>query len=103
MDWETIWRNFTEMPLLTPVLNLYYRFMDIKRHDRFPFYIYPQAKQWISFEDTVINFIDWLVDAHEQERNNADFNRSFYQRATYVYENFLRYQNDTLCNIMFDT
>jgi hypothetical protein len=77
--------------------------MNIKRHDHMPFYIYPQAKSWISFEDTVLTFIDWLVDAHEQERNTADKNRSFYQRVTYVYSNFLRYQNDTLANLMFDT
>ena len=44
-----------------------------------------------------------MVDAHEQERNTQDFKRSFYQRAGYVYANYLRYQNDTLCNLMFDT
>ena len=68
-----------------------------------PFYIYPTAKAWISFEDTFITFLDWLVDAHEVERNDADKNRSFYQRAAYVMDNYLRYQNDTMCNLMFDT
>lgn len=77
--------------------------MNIKRHDHFPFYIYPQAKSWISFEDTIITFIDWLIDAHEQERNKSDVHRSFYQRCVYVSSNFLRYQNDTLGNLMFDT
>jgi len=91
MDWQTIWRDFTEQPITTPFFSLYTKFMNIKRHDHFPFYIYPQAKSWISFEDTIITFIDWLVDAHEQERNSADLNRSFYQRAAYVYNNYLRY------------
>ena len=73
------------------MFSLYYQFMDIKRYDRFPFYIYPQAKQWISFEDTFINFLDYAVDAHEQERNRADKNRSFYQRSVYVMDNYLRF------------
>ena len=68
-----------------------------------PFYIYPSAKSWISFEDTIITFLDWLVDAHEQERNTNDRNRSFYQRTAYVYKNFLRYNNDTIANCMFDS
>ena len=68
-----------------------------------PFYIYPQAKSWISFEDTILTFLDWAVDAHEIERNKEDINRTFYQRSLYVYENFLRYQNDTMANLMFDT
>ena len=84
-------------------MGLYYNFMSIKRYDKMPFYIYPQAKQWISFEDTILTFIDWAVDAHEIERNKADKNRTFYQRSLYVYENFLRYQNDTMANVMFDT
>lgn len=65
MDWETVWRNFSEQPLFTPVFHLYHRILDIKRHDKMPFYIYPHAKKWISFEDSFITFIDWLVDAHE--------------------------------------
>ena len=85
------------------MLGLYFNFMNIKRYEHMPFYIYPSAKSWISFEDTIITFIDWAVDAHELERNKEDKNRSFYQRSLYVYENFLRYQNETLGNIMFDT
>lgn len=77
--------------------------MDIKRYEHFPFYIYPQVKSWISFEDTIITFLDYMVDAHEQERNRADNHRSFYQRSIYVWDNFLRYQNDTMANLMFDT
>ena len=77
--------------------------MDIKRYDHMPFYFYPYAKQWISYEDTIITFLDWMVDAHEQERNSADHTRSFYQRSIYVYNNFLRYQNDTMANLMYDS
>ena len=88
---------------MSPVFNLYYQFMNIKRYDHFPFYIYPRARQWISFEDTFINFLDYLVDAHEQERNHSDKNMGFYQRSIYFYDNFLRYQNDTVANLMFDT
>ena len=92
-----------EQPLAAPLLGLYYNFMNIKRYEHMPFYIYPSAKSWISFEDDILKFIDWMVDAHELERNKGDRNRSFYQRSVYVYENFLRYQNETFANIMFDT
>jgi hypothetical protein len=103
VDWTSFWRDFQEQPLLTPLFNLYYQFMEIKRYDHMPFYFYPYAKQWISFEDTIITFLDWLCDAHEQERNTNDKNRTFYQRSIYVYQNFLRYNNDTVANLMFDT
>ncbi|HVW99076.1 MAG TPA: hypothetical protein VHA52_01335 [Candidatus Babeliaceae bacterium] len=43
------------------------------------------------------------MDAHEQERNTADRNRSFYQRTVYVWDNWPRYTNDTVANLMFDT
>ena len=59
--------------------------MDIKRYDHMPFYFYPHAKKWISFEDSFITFLDWLVDAHECERNKSDINRSFYYRSNYFY------------------
>jgi len=68
-----------------------------------PFYIYPHAKKWISFEDTLLTFVDWAIDAHEDSRNKSDKNRSFYQRASYFYYNYLRWQNDTVANLMFDT
>lgn len=77
--------------------------MNIKRHEHFPFYIYPAARSWISFEDTFLTFVDWLVDAHEQERNKSDFNRTFYQRSVYLYENWMHYSNDTVANLMYDT
>lgn len=98
-----MWRDFSNQPAAGPLLGLYYNFMNIKRYDHMPFYIYPSAKSWISFEDTIITFLDWLVDAHELERNKSDSARTFYQRSLYVYENFLRYQNDTMANVMFDT
>ena len=50
-----------------------------------------------------MNYIDWGVDAHEEARNPEDRNRNFYRRSVYVYNNFLRYQNTTVCNVMFDT
>ena len=102
MDWTSLSRDIKEQPLAAPLIGLYYNFMNIKRYDHFPFYIYPRAKQWISFEDTILTFLDWAVDAHELERNTADKNRTFYQRTLYVYENFLRYQNETIANAMFD-
>jgi len=103
MDWQSLWRDFSEQPAAAPLLGLYYKFRNIKRYEHMPFYIYPSAKSWISFEDTIITFLDWFVDAHELERNKGDKNRSFYQRSLYVYENFLRYQNDTIANVMYDT
>ena len=77
--------------------------MDIKRYDRMPFYIAPAAGKVVNYEDKLINYLDWTVDAHEEARNKEDANRNFYQRTLYVFNNFLRYQNDTVCNLMFDT
>lgn len=102
MDWQSLYRDFCEQPVSGALLGMYYRFMNIKRYEHMPFYIYPSAKSWISFEDTILTFLDWAVDAHELERNKSDKNRTFYQRSLYVYENFLRYNNDTIANCMFD-
>jgi hypothetical protein len=85
MDWQSLIRDFSEQPAFGPLLGLYYNFMDIKRYDHMPFYIYPRAKSWISFEDTILTFLDWAVDAHELERNKADLGRTFYQRSLYVW------------------
>ena len=57
----------------------------------------------VNVEDKIINFVDWAVDAHEEGRNPMDRNRNFYQRSVYVLRNFLRYQNPTVANVMFDT
>jgi hypothetical protein len=77
--------------------------MGIKRYDHMPFYFYPQGQAVVSFEDSVLKFMDHLVDAHELERNKSDANKSFYYRANYVARNFHRYSNDTMANLMFDT
>lgn len=68
-----------------------------------PFYFYPQGVSVVNVEDKIINFVDWAVDAHEEARNPNDRNRNFYQRSVYVLRNFLRYQNPTMANVMFDT
>jgi len=82
---------------------MYGAFMDIKRYEHMPYYFYPQGVSVVNIEDKIINFMDWTVDAHEEARNTKDRNRNFYQRSVYVLKNFLRYQNPTLCNVMFDT
>lgn len=56
----------------------------------------------MDYEDRLIAYLDWLVDAHEEARNKSDHNRDFYSRAVYCFDNYLRYQNDTVCNLMFD-
>jgi len=81
----------------------YHKFMNIKRYDHMPYYIYPYGQKVVSFEDGVLKFLDYLVDAHELERNKSDFDKSFYQRSNYVARNFARYSNDTMANLMFDT
>ena len=56
-----------------------------------------------SFENSVLRFFDFLVDAHEIERNKFDHLKSFYSRANYVARNFHRFSNDTMANLTFDT
>ena len=68
-DLQTLLREFQERPLAYPLLSLYAKFMNIRRYDQFPFYIYPQGMAVNKFEDRVVNFVDYLVDAHELERN----------------------------------
>jgi len=79
-DWsvETLWRDFQNRPLLYPLFRIYGSFMDIKRYEHMPYYLYPRAKAVISFEDHIINFLDFAVDAHEENRNTEDKNRNFY-------------------------
>ena len=77
--------------------------MDIKRYDKMPFYFYPAAKEWISWEDGIISFVDYLADAHEHERNKNDTGKCFYERFSYVAANWFRLQNDTMVNAMYDT
>lgn len=52
--------------------------MNIKRYDRMPFYIAPAAGKVVNYEDMILGYVDWLVDAHEEARNTEDRNRSFY-------------------------
>ena len=103
-DWtsEQMYRDFWNRPLMYPMLRLYNSFMNIKRYDRMPYYIAPAAGKVVDYEDVILKYIDWLVDAHEEPRNTQDYARTFYSRSVYVMKNFHRYQNDTLCNLMFD-
>lgn len=68
-----------------------------------PFYFYPQGVSVVKIEDRIISFLDWLVDAHEEARNPHDKHRSFYARSVFAMNNFMRYSNPTMCNVLFDT
>ena len=100
---ESFVRDFQERPLLYPIFRSYSWFLGIKRYDNFPFYVQPGAKSVAGFEDTVVKFVDHLVDAHEIERNKSYLNKNAYQRNEYVLRNWHRYSNDTMANLMFDT
>ena len=102
-DEQGWWRDFQERPLGFPLLRLYNQFMNIKRYDHMPYYFYPSGVSVVSIEDKFINFLDCLVDAHEEARNPHDKNRHFYARSVFAMNNFLRYSNPTVCNVMFDT
>ena len=99
---EDFKRDVQEYPLAYPLLKAYGSFLNIRRYEKFPFYIYPQGVSLSSFEEKIIRFCDFLIDAHELERNKTDFGMSFYFRANYVSKNFLRYSNDTMANCMFE-
>ena len=103
-DWtlEQVYRDFWSRPVSYPILRLYNSFMNIKRYDRMPYYIAPAGTSVVNYEDEFINYLDWTVDAHEDTRNVQDSNRDFYSRAVYCKDNYLRYQNDTVGNLMFD-
>lgn len=103
-DWtaEQMYRDFWSRPITYPLLRLYSSILDIKRYDRMPFYIAPAAGKVINYEELFINYLDWAVDAHEEARNSEDRNRNFYSRAVYALNNYHRYSNDTVCNLMFD-
>ena len=79
-DWtfEQLYRDFWSRPVTYPLMNAYNKFMSIKRYDRMPFYIAPAAGQVVNYEDKILNYVDWLVDAHEEARNTEDRNRNFY-------------------------
>ena len=90
-DWQTLYRDFWNRPLGTPFLAIYSQIMNIRRYDKMPFYFAPVGTHVVDYEDKIINFVDYLVDAHEEARNPMDKNRNFYQRTNYVIRNFLRY------------
>mmetsp|Transcript_31559 Transcript_31559/g.36034 ORF Transcript_31559/g.36034 Transcript_31559/m.36034 type:complete len:154 (+) Transcript_31559:13-474(+) len=100
---ESWWNNVTDGPLLYPFYHLWQQFMNIERGSKFPFYIYPGVKVVGKKEDTVISFIDNLVDIHEVERNKHDIGKDKLERLLYVLSNIHRHQNDTVVNLMFDT
>ncbi len=83
LDLTSFLRDFQERPLAYPLLSIYTNVMDIQRYEHMPFYFYPQGQKLVGFEDGVLRFLDFLVDAHELERNKQDFNKNFYQRAKY--------------------
>ena len=82
---------------------MYGSLMDIKRYEHMPYYFYPQGVKVVGMEDRIINLMDWMCDAHEEARNPHDSNKNFYQRSVFVWNNFARYSNPTVCNVMFDT
>ena len=101
--WDDYYQMLTQGPLFSPLFELYGRFMELERGNKFPFYIFPGVKNVGKKEETFLDFVDNLVDAHEIERNKHDANRDFYDRLVYVATNIHRHQNDTLANLMFDT
>ena len=52
--------------------------MNIRRYEHMPYYFYPSGVKVVSIEDRVINFLDWLCDAHEESRNPHDRNKNFH-------------------------
>ena len=107
IDWDYYWHKIQEAPLIYPFLCAFNKFMMIKRYDKFPFYIYPYGMGLNRMEDGMLKFFDHLVDAHELERNKKyytpDHSPSFYQRSEDLLDNFWRYSNDSMANLMFDT
>jgi hypothetical protein len=102
-NWEQLYRDFWNRPIGYPFLIIYNVIMNIRRYDRMPFYFAPVGTKVVSFEDGLIKRLDFMLDAHEEPRNPADRNRNFYERCNYFFRNYFRWQNETLCNVMFDT
>lgn len=101
-DWETMLRDAQELPLTYPLLRAYSAFMNIRRYEKFPFYVYPGSVSVSGLEDKVLNFVDYMVDAHELERRKLVYPHTFYQRSNFVARNFLYYSNDTMANCYYD-
>lgn len=99
--WAQLWREMQDQSWLTPILNLYPRFMNIRRYSSFPFYIYPIAKQGNdSIGAKCIHFLDVLIDAHESEHSHAHY-YNMYQRMRYVLKKWPFYQNPSLYDALF--
>ena len=85
LDFTQLWRDFWERPLGYPLLKAYDAFMSIRRYEHMPFYFYPGGVSVVGLQDKLLGYIDWAVDAHEDARNPADANQSFYRRSIYFY------------------
>mmetsp|Transcript_6913 Transcript_6913/g.6070 ORF Transcript_6913/g.6070 Transcript_6913/m.6070 type:complete len:209 (-) Transcript_6913:37-663(-) len=103
VDWEETFRKWMTEPLLLPLFSAYGKFMELERGSKFPFYINPSVKNVDEKENTILDFVDNLVDIHELERNKHDKGRIFYERLYYTVTNFHRLTNDTMVNLTFDT
>ena len=102
VDWEEKFRRITCEPWFTQIGTIYAKFMEIERGSKFPFYINSSVRNLHKNENTLLDFIDNLVDIHEFERNKDDTARRFYDRLYYVMMNIPRHQNDTMANLTFD-
>ena len=86
-----------------PLFRVYGAFMNIKRYDHMPYYFYPSGVSIVSMQDKLLNLIDWAVDAHEETRGKKEHKINFYNRSLYLWNNWLRYQNATMANVLYDT
>ncbi len=77
--------------------------MDIERGNSFPFYTFPWVKELGNKEDRLLNFGNELLKTHEDQRSLHSEQRSFYQRASYMIDNWFRFQNDTVANCTWET
>ena len=84
-DWDPLWRDFMDKPLLWPLFRIYNDFMNIKRYEHMPFYFYPTGVNVVKETNKILNYLDWAVDAHEEARNPQDRNKNFYMRSVYFY------------------
>ena len=65
--WEDFARDFSEQPLMAPVFNLYNRFMDIKRGERAPFYVFPYSDKFNASAGTFLKVLPYFMDAHQPD------------------------------------
>ena len=72
-NWEDIKFYVTKGFIMWPVFNLYHGLMGYKREE-----LWKPHYWWKNQIDLLVKFADWTLDAHEDERNDKDFKRSFY-------------------------